>query len=100
MSMKRILNFRLNDDDARRADELRRHGINLSDLVRQAIRDEYERRNPKQRTGEELVQAIREIHERIPLPPDLPRIGVDVTDRRAASEFIRQRMLAKHRRIQ
>jgi predicted nucleic acid-binding protein len=41
-----LLNVRLSPDDARRAAELREEGVQISDVVREAIRAEYLRRRP------------------------------------------------------
>ena len=95
-STTKLLNVRLNAEDAQKADFLRGTGVEISDLVRQAIREEYQRRRKRPRTPEEVKQWFEELYRRFPTPPnEAPYEQIDTTDRRAMSEYIRKRLKAE-----
>jgi hypothetical protein len=91
-----ILNVRLDPEDHRRAQVLKRAGVQLSGLVREAIRREYARRLP--RSAEQSARALMDrIHSDHPDPADLPERDYDVHDRRAARRAIQRRLRQKRR---
>ena len=86
----RLVNVRLDEGRLRKALELRRQGIALSDVVREAIDERYARlRAPDERDAAAIVQRLFEQH---PDPPDLPTRDYDVHDRQAARAAIRRRL--------
>jgi hypothetical protein len=89
-----LLNVRLSPDDARRAAELRKAGIQISDVVREAIRAEYVRMRPATGGKRRASRIVEEILEALPDTPDVPRVAVDATDRHA----VRRHIAAKLRR--
>jgi hypothetical protein len=87
-----LFNVRLDDDDARRAKELREAGVPIARIVRNAIRAEHEYRV----TGRVRRQTPRKIMARIyaehPDPPGTPKPRVDLRDRRAVRKAIVRRL--------
>jgi post-segregation antitoxin (ccd killing protein) len=82
----KLLNVRLNADDARLAAQLRDAGIEISRVVREAIRAEHGRRAGRQRPrASELMAAIYAAH---PDPPGLRPRRHDARDRRGARRVI------------
>jgi Arc/MetJ-type ribon-helix-helix transcriptional regulator len=92
----KLINVRLDPDDERRADALRRIGITVSEVVRRAIRSEYDRRVPASQKKRRASEIIAEIHARYPVTGRRPR--VDLTDRRAVQRFIRAQIQKKLRK--
>ena len=88
----KLLNVRLNPEDSRIAAELRKHGVQLSGIVREAIRAAYtarkRRRGPRPRASE----IMAEIYAQIPDPPGLPKPGYNLRDRRSVRRAIRARV--------
>jgi len=93
-----LLNVRLNAEDERRAKALRDAGIPISTLVREAIREEYERRVavPHRKMRPSAVMA--QILEDLPDPADRARRAVDASDRRAVRRHIATRLSTKQTR--
>ena len=92
----KLLNVRLDADDARYAEELRRAGVQISRLVRDAIRSEHAQRlgvRGKRRTPKAIMKQIYAEH---PDPPRQPRRRLDLTNRRALRRAVRARLT--HRR--
>jgi hypothetical protein len=89
-----LLNVRLSSDDARRAAELRKAGIPISDIVREAIRTEYLRRCSVKPGDRRPSLIVLEILEALPDAADMPRCMLDSTDRHA----VRRHIAAKLRR--
>jgi hypothetical protein len=85
--MKR-LNVRLSEEDAKIAAHLRRDGVEISTLVRRALRAEFTRRTKGRIDRRPASEIIAEIHARHPTPPDEPKRDYDVHDRRQAREAI------------
>ena len=83
----KLLNVKLEDSDITKVTALRSGGVNISDLVRRAIRGEYERRNGKRRPGdiEKLLASIYAAH---PIPAGVRRPKVDLRDRRSVRRAI------------
>jgi hypothetical protein len=90
------LNVRLSDEEMKMTAALRRAGIEISSLVRAAIREEY-RLRVEQRAKGRGSQLVRQILSELPDPVLLPARGIDTTDRRAVREHIKRR-LGKRRR--
>ena len=86
-----ILNVRLSPDDARRAASLREDGIQISDVVREAIRAEYLRRRPRKSSRRPSL-VVKEILAALPDPEDLPRRSVDSADPQAVRRHIAARL--------
>jgi hypothetical protein len=79
----RLVNVRLDPERLRKAQALRKRGVALSDVVREAIDERYadvERREAPL----DARTLIRRIFEEHPDPVDLPPRDYDVHDRRAA----------------
>jgi hypothetical protein len=87
-----LLNVRLDDEDARKAAALRRAGVPISTVVRDAIRTEYEQRIARPKALRRASQIVAEILTSLPDPPDLPPRSFDVHDRRAARRHITDKL--------
>jgi len=90
----RLLNVRLGPEDSRMASELRRDGIQLSRVVRDALRAAYTARRtsgPRRRRASDIMA---EIYAQYPDPPRLRRRHVDLRDRRS----VRRAILARAKR--
>ena len=78
----RLINVRLDSERLRKAQTLRERGVNLSDVVREAIDERFlqlrSEREPDVKT------LMRRIFEQYPDPAGLPLRNYDVHDRRAA----------------
>ena len=83
-----LLNVRLSADDARRAAELRKTGVQVSRIVREAIRAEHERRVRRSRAQKTTTEILAEIYAAHPDPPLVPPRAFDLRDRKAAREAI------------
>lgn len=90
----KLLNVRLDADDTRLVSQLRQAGVEISRVVREAIRAEHGRRVGRggQPRPAEVMAAIYAAH---PDPPGLPRRRYDMRDRRAA----RRAIVTKLRRV-
>jgi len=90
----KLLNVRLDADDARLVSQLRQAGVEISGIVREAIRAEHGRRVGRRGRPRpaEVMAAIYAAH---PDPPGLPRRRYDMRDRRAA----RRAIVRKLRRV-
>jgi hypothetical protein len=83
----RLVNVRLDPERLRKAQALRKRGVALSDVVREAIDERYadvERREAPL----DARTLIRRVFEEHPDPADLPPRDYDVHDRRAARRAI------------
>lgn len=90
----KLLNVRLDAQDARKAEELRRAGVLISRLVRDAIRAEHGKRyGPARRRSAASVMA--EIYAACPDPPGLAPRDYDVAGRRAARRAVQRRLRKK-----
>jgi hypothetical protein len=83
-----LLNVRLSPDDAHRAAELREEGIQISDVVRAAIRAEYLRRRLGKPSKRRPSLIVKEILAALPDSVDAPLGAVDSADRHAVRRHI------------
>jgi hypothetical protein len=91
----RLVNVRLDEERLRKAKALREKGISLSDLVRAAIDERYER--DRSSRGPRDVPAIFErLDAEYPITVKALRPSkYDVHDRRQAAAAIRKRLVRK-----
>ena len=90
------MNVRLDADRLRKARALRKRGVALSDVVREAIDERY----GQEQSSSSRIDAralIRRLFEEHPDPPDLPARRYDVHDRVASRRAI-ARALSRRRR--
>lgn len=92
----KLLNVRLGAEDTRIATELRKEGIQLSSIVREALRAAHAVRRPSGRRRRRASDIMAEIYAQCPDPPRLARHRVDLRDRRSVRRAIVAR--AKRRR--
>ena len=90
----KLLNVRLTPDDARRATHLKQQGIQLSRVVREAIRTAYDEHVGRRREPPRLSALIEEIYRAVPDPGQRRRPGYDLRDRRS----VRRAIVARLRR--
>lgn len=91
----RLVNVRLDSARLRKAQVLRRRGIALSDVVREAIDARYSQLQSAPRG--DVKAMIRRIFDEHPDPADLPERGYDVHDRQAAHRAIVRTMTRRKR---
>jgi hypothetical protein len=84
----RLLNVRLGPEDARIAAELRKEGIQLSRVVRDALRAAHSARGVSGRRRRRASDIMAEIYAQYPDPPRLGRRRVDLSDRRSLRRVI------------
>lgn len=89
-----LINVRLSVDDARRAAALRDAGVQVSDVVREAIRAEYLRRRPQALEAGRPSAIVTAILDELPDETEGADERVDTRDRRA----VRRQVVAKLRR--
>jgi hypothetical protein len=77
----KLLNVRLDAEDARRAEALKRAGVPLSRIVREAIRAEHERRLGASVRGRRASEIMAEIYAAFPDPAGLPARSLDTRNR-------------------
>jgi post-segregation antitoxin (ccd killing protein) len=87
-----LLNVRLDADDAKRVAELRRDGVQISRLVREAIRAEHESRGRSRRAARDVATVLARIYEDYPDTPDVRARAYDLRDRRAVRQPIAARL--------
>ena len=85
----RLVNVRLDAERLRKARTLRKRGVALSDVVRQAI---DERSSNLEAEPPDIKTIIGRMFEKYPDPTDLPPRRYDVHDRRAARGAILRRL--------
>jgi hypothetical protein len=86
-----MITIRLNDRDADRARKLREVGIEISQLVREAIRSEYDRRAVAQKRGDTLA-LLDAIYRRHPEPVNPVELAPSPLNRKAFARHVRQRL--------
>jgi hypothetical protein len=84
----KLINVRLDARDARKADALRKQGVEISSVVREAIRAEYERRRKRRRDDRSAAEMLADIYAKYPDPPDLSPRDYDVHDAKQARAAI------------
>ena len=92
----KLVNVRLSDEDAGKVAELRQQGVELSELVREAVRARHLALRPRLEPGD-VRGLLAAIYARHPLTRREERAQVDATKRRDANAFIR-RKLVRHAR--
>jgi Arc/MetJ-type ribon-helix-helix transcriptional regulator len=92
------LNVRLTAADAENIRTLRAAGVSISDVVRAAIRTEAQRHGSVRRKGDVLA-LLHELDAKLQQREIEPHHGVDLTNRSAVADHIRQGLRAKKRRI-
>jgi hypothetical protein len=93
----KLVNVRLSDDDAAKVADLRQHGVELSAVVREAIRARHLAVRPTLRPRD-VRPMLEAIYARHPLDEDHDEPGVDTTDRRAMQQFIKTKLTRRGRR--
>jgi hypothetical protein len=93
--MTKLVNVRLDEKRLAKARRLRANGIALSDLVRNAIDEEYEKLARSSR-GRDVEAIMKQIYEQHPDPVGLPRRDYDVHDRAEARIAILNKL--RHKR--
>jgi len=92
----RLLNVRLDSDHSRMVAELRRGGIEISGLVREAIRTAHGRRGVHHAVGRRASELMADIYREHPDPTGLPRPSRDLRDRQSVRRAIRRRLRRAH----
>ena len=92
----RLLNVRLGPEDSRIAAELRKEGVQLSRVVREALRAAHTVGGASRSRRRRASDIMAEIYAQFPDPPGLARRRFDLRDRRSARRAIAAR--AKRRR--
>jgi post-segregation antitoxin (ccd killing protein) len=87
-----LLNVRLDADDVRRVADLRREGVQISRLVREAIRAEHEQRNRRRGAGRDAAAIMARIYADHPDTPDVRPRRYDLRDRQAVRRAIAARL--------
>lgn len=87
----RLVNVRLDPEHLRKADRLRKNGISLSDVVREAIDARYGEVTARETRGA-ADEILAGIFVEFPDPADLPRRAYDVHDAAAARRAMRRRV--------
>jgi hypothetical protein len=90
-----LLNVRLDAEDARRVAELRQAGVQISGLLRRAIRAEHEERVGKRTGGRAAAELLARIYAELPDTPDVRPRGYDLRDRRAVRAAVEKRARAR-----
>ena len=86
----RLINVRLDPERLRKARTLREHGVRLSDVVREAIDEQFLRlrSNPEA----DVKELVRRLFERHPDPAGLPLRDYDVHDHGAARRAVLRKL--------
>ena len=92
----RLLNVRLGPEDSRIAAELRKEGVQLSRVVREALRAAHTVGGASRSRRRRASDIMAEIYAQFPDPPGLARRRFDLRHRRSARRAIAAR--AKRRR--
>jgi post-segregation antitoxin (ccd killing protein) len=90
-----LVNVRLDAEDARRVAELRRAGIQISAVVRQAIRAEHEQRVGRRASARAAAARLAKIYADHPDTPDVRPRGFSLSDRRAVRAALEKRLRRK-----
>jgi len=90
-----LINTRLNAEQAAKARWLRKQGVEISQLTRQAIEAEYDRRRKRPRTPEQIRAIFQRMRELYPEPEGRESRGLDIRDRRAVQDYIVKHLKSK-----
>jgi hypothetical protein len=86
-----LVNVRLDAEDARRVAELRRAGVQISSIVREAIRAQHEQQVVKRAGGRAAAALLARIYADLPDTPDVRAREYDLRDRRAVRAAVAKR---------
>lgn len=87
----RLVNVRLDEERLRKARLLREQGLALSDVIREAIDDRFDRLNRSRKLGD-IRNIVERIFEWYPDPSGLPPRSYNVQDRKAARTAITEKL--------
>ena len=87
----------MSSEDLAKVRDLQKQGVNVSELMRDAIRAEHQRRAPRRYTKRQVDAILGEIHSKYPDPKDRPPKSVNPHDRRAFREMIRNKVRGNRR---
>ena len=90
MAKRKLINVRLEADDVAKVRALKESGVELSAIVRHAVRSEYSRRLAS-RSRADVAQTLREIYATHPAEP-IARRTFDVHDRHAFAAAMRRHL--------
>jgi hypothetical protein len=88
----KLLNVRLAPEDARMVAHLKQEGVQLSGVVREAIRVAYDQRVRRRTRPRRLSALIEEIYLAVPDRAGLRRPGYDLRDRKSVRRAIAARL--------
>lgn len=88
----KLINVRLGPEHAQMASQLRKAGVAISLIVRDAIRAAYEQRGAHRTGRRRASEVMAGIYREYPDPPGLLRKTRDLRDRRGMRRVIRQRL--------
>ena len=86
----RLVNVRLDAERLRKAQTLRRRGVTLSDVVREAIDERFSELQPA--SPVDVKAIVRRMFEQYPDPSDLPPRDYDLHDRHEARQAILRKL--------
>ncbi len=89
-----LINVRVDPQLLAKARQLRKDGVNISQLFRQTIESAYAHR-PRKRKPRDVKAAIDAIYAKYPDPPNKKPRGFDLRDRAAVREYIVNRVRSK-----
>jgi len=84
----KLLNVRLGPEESRMVAELRREGVQISGIVREALRSAYSARRKTGGKPRRPSAIMREIYAECPDPPGSSGPRVDLRDRRSVRRAI------------
>lgn len=90
-----LLNVRLGPEETRAVSALRREGANLSEIVRRAIRAEYERQVGRSKGRRRPSQIVVQILTALPDPTGVPVRPFEARDRPAVRKHIARKLGAR-----
>ena len=90
--MMTLVNVRLGPEDARRVAALKRAGVQLSRIVREAIRAAHKQQLEQRERGADARKIMAEIYRACPDPTNLPQRNYDLRDHRAARRAIVEKL--------
>ena len=88
----KLLKVRLAPDDARMAAHLKEQGVQLSSVVRDAIRVAYDQHARRRQRPQRLSALMQKIYLEVPDPGGQTRLGYDLRDRRSIRRVIVARL--------